>query len=97
MSTHKMNYLFKFQYFGGNLLRMIENALKLVLNPTGWDLIFVFGMGFKSPGSREFSGMGWDFRDGIAKKGRDSGWDPKNPGISGMGWDGIGMGFNTTL
>ena len=38
--------------------------------------------------------MGFIFRDGIEFL-KISGWDAKNSGISGMGWDGIGMGFNT--
>ena len=53
---------------------MPENIYIVVLNPAGRDLLFAFGTGFKSPGSREFSGifgMGWlknaGIRDGIHK------------------------------
>ena len=44
----------------------------------------------------EYFGMGFIFRDGIEFL-KIPGWDAKNSGISGMGWDGIGMGFNTSF
>ena len=46
-------------------------------------------------GGIEYFGMGFQTWDGIQFL-KISGWDAKNPGIFGTGWDGTGMGSNTT-
>ena len=66
-----------------------------MLNLAGRDLLFAFGTGFKSPGSREFSGTGRDFRDGMAKNAEIRDGIHKIPGFPGR--DGMGSGRDLTL